>query len=157
MEGAIFTWLSCVSQSNFLGERSHCNPSRLLGQELHKTFMSGAPTESKKQFLSFMDRDRSNSVSRHLRPIVSQYSIPSFCLCRLCLPHSLSQETLASAKVCSVLEQRDCPERSTVTPPVGTAYNPESCIGADACEAGLCKGVTTQGGLNWARGFLDSL
>lgn len=50
----------------------------------------------------------------------------------VCLPHSLSQETLAPAKVHLVLEKWECLEGNAVTHAIGIAYNLESCTGADA-------------------------
>lgn len=95
--------------------------------------MSGAPhKKKKKQFSTSMARNGSHSVSRHLRPIINTILFHvSTCAHSICLPHSPSQETWASAKVCLVLEKQECPKENTTTHAVGIVYNLESSTGAD--------------------------
>lgn len=78
-----------------------------------------------------MARSGWNSVSRHLGPIISPTVFHvSACACSARPPHSLSQEILASAKMCLVLEKW-APQREHYHT-VDTVHNLEGCTGADA-------------------------
>ena len=103
--------VTCASQSDYTRWKKPPTPQVPLARSPSSLLRQGLHSENRKQlFSTFLARNGSHSVSRH-QTNDQHHHDPCPCLCiSIRLTHSPSQETLASAKLCLVLEKWGHPE-----------------------------------------------